>query len=39
MIIKKFIEFTNESYLEGSRQPIYHITRHLYDILKTDLLK
>lgn len=39
MIIKRFIEFINESYLIGSRQPLYHITSRLYDILDTDLLK
>ena len=39
MIIKSFIEFIDESYLSGSRQPLYHVTYRLYDILKTDLLK
>jgi hypothetical protein len=39
MIIKKFIEFIDESYLSGSRQPLYHITSRLQAILVTDLLK
>lgn len=39
MRIKNFIEFIKESYLEGSRQPIYHITYKLISILQTDLLK
>lgn len=39
MKIKRFIEFIDESYLGGSRQPLYHVTYRLYDILKTDLLK
>ena len=28
-----------ESYLKGGRQPLYHITRYLEDILKDDILK
>ena len=38
-MIKKFIQFIEESYLEGSRQPLYHLTGRLYSILETDLLK
>jgi len=38
MIIKSFKIF-NESYLRGSRQPLYHITRSIYTILKGDILK
>lgn len=38
-MIKKFEEFINESYLGGHRQPLYHFTRNLDTILKTDLLK
>ena len=37
--IKTFSEFINESYLEGSRQPLYHLTHRLESILLTDLLK
>ena len=39
MIIKSFIEFIDESYLSGSRQPLYHLTGRLQSILLTDLLK
>ena len=39
MKVKRFIEFIEESYLSGSRQPIYHITYRLQSILLTDLLK
>ena len=39
MIIKRFIEFIDESYLGGSRQPLYHLTGRLQSILLTDLLK
>lgn len=41
MSILKFKEFVNESYLEGSRAPIYHYTSlyNLNGILDSDLLK
>lgn len=41
MIIKRFIDFINEAYLKGGRQPLYHYTRvsHLYNILETNILK
>lgn len=39
MKIKPFIEFIEESYISGSRQPLYHLTRSLKNILVTDLLK
>lgn len=34
-----FIEFISESYLEGSRQPLYHVTNSLLAIIKNDTLK
>lgn len=37
--ILNFEQFVNESYLKGSRQPIYHFTFALNDILKSDMLK
>jgi len=39
MKIKKFLDFITESYLEGSRQPLYHLTYRLVYILDSDLLK
>lgn len=41
MIIKKFDDFVNESYLKGSRQPLYHYTSNygITKILSDDLLK
>lgn len=39
MIIKKFIDFINEAYLKGGRQPIYHFTYRLYEIIKSDELR
>jgi len=38
-MITKFETYINESYLEGGRQPLYHYTRNLKDILETDILK
>ena len=34
----KFIQ-TFESYLEGCKQPLYHVTRNLLGILNSDMLK
>jgi hypothetical protein len=39
MKIKRFLDFINESYLSGSRQPLYHYTNHIFAILDTDCLK
>lgn len=39
MRIQTFVEFIEESYLEGSRQPLYHLTTRLGAILDSDLLK
>lgn len=39
MIIKKYIEFIEESYLSGHLQPLYHFTDNLHIILKEDILK
>jgi hypothetical protein len=39
MIIKKFLDFVNEAYLKGGRQPIYHFTYRLYEIIKSDELR
>jgi hypothetical protein len=39
MKIQTFVEFIEESYLEGSRQPLYHLTYRLGAILDSDLLK
>jgi hypothetical protein len=39
MKIQTFVEFIDESYLEGSRQPLYHLTYRLGAILDSDLLK
>lgn len=36
--VKSYSNF-NESYLEGSRQPIYHHTKSLVDIINDDVLK
>lgn len=35
----KFKDFINESYLKGSRQPLYHFTNNLINIMKDDTLK
>ena len=37
--IKTFDLFLNESYLSGSRQPLYHVSRHGYEVMKSDMLK
>jgi hypothetical protein len=39
MNIKKFNDFVNESYLSGGRQPIYHYTGRLKQVLESDTLK
>ena len=39
MNIKKFNDFVNESYLKGGRQPIYHYTHALGQVLESDKLK
>jgi len=41
MIIKRFLDFVNESYLKGGRQPLYHYSRtsNLTNIMKDDVLK
>lgn len=39
MNIKKFNDFVNESYLKGGRQPIYHYTHALGQVLGSDTLK
>jgi hypothetical protein len=39
MKIKKFEDFINESYLRGGRQPLYHYTSRLSEILGSDKLK
>lgn len=39
MKIQTFVEFIDESYLKGSRQPLYHLTYRLGAILDSDLLK
>jgi hypothetical protein len=41
MIIKRFIDFINESYLKGGRQPLYHYTFlfRLSSIIESDTLK
>ncbi len=39
MKIRKFLQFIEESYLEGSRAPLYHITHKLAAILASDTLK
>jgi len=41
MVIKRFIEFVNESYLKGGRQPLYHYSRtsNLTKIMDSDFLK
>jgi len=38
-MIQNLKQFVNESYLSGSRQPLYHLTNKLYSILKSDILK
>lgn len=39
MFVKNFYEFINESYLKGSRAPLFHFTSRLKEILKSDKLK
>lgn len=39
MKIQTFVEFIEESYLGGSRQPLYHLTTRFVDILDSDLLR
>ena len=39
MRIQTFVEFIEESYLGGSRQPLYHLTTRFVDILDSDLLR
>lgn len=39
MIIKKFLEYISESYLLGSRGPLYHFTSSLDMIIKSDSLE
>jgi hypothetical protein len=41
MRVKRFIDFVNESYLKGGRQPLYHytFTHRLTSIIETDTLK
>lgn len=39
MRIQTFVDFIEESYLGGSRQPLYHLTYRLVYILDSDLLK
>jgi hypothetical protein len=39
MKIQTFVEFIEESYLGGSRQPLYHLTTRFVAILDSDLLR
>jgi len=41
MIIKRFLDFVNESYLKGGRQPLYHYSRRpgIIGIINDDVLK
>ncbi len=39
MALYNFNDFVNESYLKGSRQPLYHGTKRLNQILQEDTLK
>lgn len=39
MRIQTFVEFIEESYLGGSRQPLYHLTTRFVAILDSDLLR
>ena len=38
-MILKYKQFIKEAYLSGSKQPLYHFTKNLPEILETDLLK